>query len=97
MSLTKLSLDGNTVLKFFPAWESLVSDIPAKDGKIANLFFTVYSLGIKRKLPLLYSTTTEIKLGSLGGLHKRVNPNAGGGEGSCGISANEYSCTQKPK
>jgi hypothetical protein len=35
MSLTKLSLDGNTV--FLPR-ESLVSDIPAGDGKMANLF-----------------------------------------------------------
>jgi hypothetical protein len=35
MSLTKLG-------KIIPARESLVSDIPAGDGKIANLFFTVY-------------------------------------------------------
>jgi hypothetical protein len=27
----------------FPARESLVSDIPAGDGKIANLFFTLYT------------------------------------------------------
>jgi hypothetical protein len=36
MSLIKLSLAGNN--KLFPAIESLVSDIPASDGKIANLF-----------------------------------------------------------
>ncbi len=35
MSLFKLSLGG----------ESLFSDIPAVDGKIASLFFTVYTLG----------------------------------------------------
>jgi hypothetical protein len=37
MSLTKLSLAG--IFEFFPARESLVSDIPAGDGKIDNLFF----------------------------------------------------------
>jgi hypothetical protein len=36
MSLTKLSLDGNYLI--IPAWESLVSDIPAGDGKIDNPF-----------------------------------------------------------
>jgi hypothetical protein len=37
MSLTKLSLAGNYQIfpGFYPARESLVSDIPAKDGKIA--------------------------------------------------------------
>ncbi len=35
MSLTELSLGGN--------WDSLVSDIPAGDGNVANLFFTVPS------------------------------------------------------
>ncbi len=38
MSLTKLSQDGNTVIKLFPARKGLVSDIPAGDGKTANLF-----------------------------------------------------------
>jgi hypothetical protein len=42
MSLAKLFLTGNTVIKLFPAREGLFSDIPAVDGKIANLF-TVYS------------------------------------------------------
>ncbi len=39
MSLTKLSLGGNgdVIYKLFPARESLVSDIPAWDGKTANL------------------------------------------------------------
>jgi hypothetical protein len=36
MSLTKLFLGGNNLI--FPARESLVSDIQAGDGKIANLF-----------------------------------------------------------
>ncbi len=35
MSLTKLSLAGN---KLFPARESLVSDVPAGDGKTANSY-----------------------------------------------------------
>jgi|688.fasta_scaffold2500220_1 hypothetical protein len=29
------------IIKFFPARESLVSDTPAGDGKIANLFYSV--------------------------------------------------------
>jgi hypothetical protein len=37
MSLTKLFLDGNN----FPSRERLVNDIPAGDGKIVNLFFSV--------------------------------------------------------
>ncbi len=40
MSLTKLSQGGNydVIYKLFPSRESLVSDIPAGDGKMANLF-----------------------------------------------------------
>jgi hypothetical protein len=40
MSLTKLSLGGKNLYKtsLFPPRESLVSDIPAGDGKMANLF-----------------------------------------------------------
>jgi hypothetical protein len=37
MSLIKLSLGGNN-FSFFPPRESLVSDIPAGDGKMANSF-----------------------------------------------------------
>jgi len=33
------NLGGNNLV--FPAKESLVSDIPAEDGNVANLFFTV--------------------------------------------------------
>jgi hypothetical protein len=29
------------IIKLFPARESLVSDIPAGDGKIANIFYSV--------------------------------------------------------
>jgi hypothetical protein len=45
MSLTKLSLGGNydVIYKLFPSRESLVSDIPAGDGKMANLFYSVMS------------------------------------------------------
>jgi hypothetical protein len=41
MSLTKLSLGGNNdvIYKIFPPRESLVSDIPAGDGNIGNLFY----------------------------------------------------------
>jgi hypothetical protein len=38
-TLTKLFLAGKNLL--FPSWESLVSDIPAGDGKTANLFDSV--------------------------------------------------------
>ncbi len=31
------------IIKLFPARESLVSDIPAEDGKISNLFYSVYT------------------------------------------------------
>ncbi len=31
------------IIKLFLAWESLVSDIPAGDGKIYNLFYIVLS------------------------------------------------------
>ncbi len=30
------------IIKLFPARESLVSDIPSGDGKMASLFLTVY-------------------------------------------------------
>ncbi len=41
MSLTKLSLAGNNLTTVIPARVSLVSDILAGDGKIANLFYSV--------------------------------------------------------
>ncbi len=46
MSLTKLTLGGNNdvIYKLFPPRESLVSDIPAGDGKIVNLFYSVYTV-----------------------------------------------------
>jgi hypothetical protein len=43
MSLTKLSLGRNNdvIYKLFPPRESLVSDIPAGDGNIKKLFYSV--------------------------------------------------------
>jgi hypothetical protein len=41
LSLTKLSLDGNNYCTLFPARESLGSDIPAGDRKVAKLFYSV--------------------------------------------------------
>ncbi len=35
------------IIKLFRAWESLVSDIPAGDGKIANLFNSLHLIIIK--------------------------------------------------
>jgi hypothetical protein len=43
---------GMSVIKHWPARESLVSDIPAGDGKIDNLFFTV-----KRPVLSMYVST----------------------------------------
>ncbi len=40
MPLTKLSLAGNNLI--IPGTKSLVSDIPAGDGKDENLFYRVY-------------------------------------------------------
>jgi hypothetical protein len=43
---TKLSLGGNNdvITELFLPGGCLVSDIPAGDGKLVNLFFTVYGL-----------------------------------------------------
>jgi hypothetical protein len=43
MSLTKLSLGGNNLYmtSLFPPRESLVSDIPAGDGNIEKLFYSI--------------------------------------------------------
>jgi hypothetical protein len=45
MSLTKLFLGGNyeVIYKLFPPRESFVSNIPAGDGNIEKLFFTVHT------------------------------------------------------
>ncbi len=40
------------IIKLSSARESLVSDIPAGDGKIDNLFFTVYNYRVPECLPL---------------------------------------------
>ncbi len=45
MSLTKLSRPG--IITIFPARESLVSDIPAGDGTIANLFLQCSIFGVQ--------------------------------------------------
>ncbi len=46
---TKLSLGGNNdvITELFLPVESLVSDIPAGDGKLVNLFFTVLEWGMR--------------------------------------------------
>ncbi len=53
MSLTKLSLAGITK---FPARESLVSDIPAGDGKIAKLFYSGTSSAVSLKAAKVAAT-----------------------------------------
>ncbi len=50
MSLTKLSLAG--IIKLFLSRESLVSDIPAGDGKIAYLFYSVS----RSQIPMNFDT-----------------------------------------
>jgi hypothetical protein len=46
MSLSKLSLceNNDVIYKLFPPRESLVSDIPAGDGNIGNLFYFAFTL-----------------------------------------------------
>jgi hypothetical protein len=45
--------------KFFPSRESLVSDIPAGEGNVANLFFTVYLRNRSVKWFLTFQTCPE--------------------------------------
>ncbi len=47
---TKLSLGGNNevITELFLSRGSLVSDFPAGDGKLVNLFFTVYAVILRR-------------------------------------------------
>jgi hypothetical protein len=59
MSLTKQSVEGNNVIKLFPAREGLVSDIPPRDGKRANLF---YSVGLFRKSSRIEQTNAALLL-----------------------------------
>jgi hypothetical protein len=46
MSFIKLSLGGNNLYmtSFFPPMESLVSDIPAGDGNIKKVFYSVVAI-----------------------------------------------------
>ncbi len=61
MPLTKVSLAGNNhgITKSFPARESLVSDIPAGDGKISELF---YSISIASFGRCLHGYTFHVRL-----------------------------------
>ncbi len=56
MSLTKLPLARN-----YLARESLVSDIPPGDGKIANLFYSVVEIGSNSLPPASRERETEKK------------------------------------
>ncbi len=60
MSPNKLSLAGNK--KSFLAKTSLVSDIPAGDGKIANLFYSVRTKARRIKLVLQRAHKTNYLL-----------------------------------
>jgi hypothetical protein len=48
MSLTNSTWSG--IIKLFPPWESLVSDILAGDGKKTITFFTVYAPPVSTSL-----------------------------------------------
>jgi hypothetical protein len=48
-------------MKLFPARESLVSDIPAGDGKIVNLFFTVHQQNETRHRKTHYKVPSQKK------------------------------------
>jgi hypothetical protein len=56
MSLTKLSLVGKN--KNY-SWESLISDIPAGDGKMANLFYSVGDSSKVKKTGQIVKTQTK--------------------------------------
>jgi hypothetical protein len=60
MSFTKLSLAGNNLIIPGAARESLVSDIPAGDGKIVNLFYSVWALLCSRFSFFLEGCTRDI-------------------------------------
>jgi hypothetical protein len=49
MSTTKLSLIGNNLI--LPGQGDFVGDIPAGDGKIDNLFYSVFSQYPRKILP----------------------------------------------
>jgi hypothetical protein len=58
------------IIKLIPARESLVSDIPAGDGKIGNLFFGVEIIAISLSLHGLSSfsmASIEVQLAGEGG------------------------------
>ena len=65
MSLTKLSLAGNNdvIFKLFLPRESLVGDIPAGDGNIANRFLQCM---VEREKVIYRSYTTfrDVRVGS---------------------------------
>ncbi len=44
--VTNQTLPGREIVKIFLAWESLISDIPAGDGKMAN--FVLHTVGWKQ-------------------------------------------------
>ncbi len=80
---TKLSLGGNNdvITEVFLPRGSLVSDIPAGDWKLVNLFLRC-GQGVTKRCRLCWLTSY-------------MSPNAGGmGGGGCGVSAKEYSCVQ---
>jgi hypothetical protein len=60
MSLTKLPLAGNNLI--FPARESLVSDIPAGNGKIDNFFGSVTSSAQARDAGIWWGTLGKLQL-----------------------------------
>jgi hypothetical protein len=51
---------------FFPARESLVSDIPAGDGKIVNIFYSVGRNTVPRRRIRVRSSLKEMSMEHLG-------------------------------
>ncbi len=62
------------IIKLFPPWQSLVSDIPAGDGNVAYLFLRcmrgINVLSAYTDTTLPYFCTNKIK-------RRRINPNRG--------------------
>jgi hypothetical protein len=71
MSLTKLFLAGKNLI--IPARESLLSDIPPRDGKIGNLFLQC-KVNIKDQASDAYLTNKSHNQGSIWNEKERFRP-----------------------
>ncbi len=73
-NLFKTTSAGELLIKLFPARESLVSDIPAGDGKTDSLFFTVYTFNPYEQQ---HGTTTSHHICTTAFVYEKVRINQG--------------------